>query len=95
MDERTSNYPDWWRERISAEEVYRITGHSIYSIYTVPRTQWIKEHWPEVYRDTWKFLCMPEFVLYMLGCEPVTDYSEAGAHHGLRRAEEGVVRAYV
>ena len=82
MDERTAQYPDWWRERISPAEVYAITGHSIYSIYTVPRTQWIKEHMPEVYRNTWKFLCMPEFVLYLLGCEPVTDYSEAGRTMG-------------
>lgn len=77
MDERTRDYPDWWRERISPEEVYAITGHSIYSIYTLPRTQWIKEHRPDVYRDTWRFLCFPEFVLHLLGCDPVGCYSEA------------------
>jgi xylulokinase len=82
MDERTVDYPDWWRERIDPAEVYGITGHAIYSIYTLPRTQWIQQHQPDVYRETWKFLCFPEFVLYLLGCEPVIDYSEAARTMG-------------
>jgi xylulokinase len=89
MDERTAAYPEWWHERMDPLEVYRITGHSIYSIYTVPRTQWIMEHMPEVYRNTWKFLCFPEFVFHLLGAEPVTDYSEAARTMGfdVRRME--------
>jgi len=82
LDERTADYPAWWRERIDPKEVYRITGHAIYSIYTLPRTQWLKKHRPEVYRETWKFLCFPEFVFYLLGAEPVTDYSEAARTMG-------------
>jgi len=82
LDERTAAYPDWWRERIDTAEVFRISGHEIYSIYTLPRTQWIKQHWPEVYRDTWKFLCFQEFVFYLLGAEPITDYSQAARTMG-------------
>ncbi len=82
MDERTRDYPAWWRERMDPADVYRITGHAIYSIYTVPRIQWIRDNQPDVYRDTWKFLCFPEFVLWLLGCEPVTDYSEAARTMG-------------
>lgn len=82
LDERTASYPDWWRGRISNEDVFRITGHTIYSIFTLPRTQWIKEHWRSVYDQTWKFLCFQEFVFYLLGTEPVTDYSQAARTMG-------------
>lgn len=82
LDERTAEYPDWWRQRISNEDVFRITGHTIYSIFTVPRTQWIKEHWRSVYDQTWKFLCFQEFVFFLLGAEPTTDYSQAARTMG-------------
>ena len=82
LDERTASYPDWWRKRIGNAEVFRITGHTIHSIFTLPRTQWIREHWPEVYDNAWKFLCFQEFVFYLLGAEPITDYSQAARTMG-------------
>lgn len=82
LDERTASYPDWWRAKISNAEVFHITGHTIHSIFTLPRTQWIKEHRAEVYDNAWKFLCFQEFVFYLLGAEPITDYSQAARTMG-------------
>jgi xylulokinase len=38
---------------------------------------WIKNHMPEVYSKTWKFLLFADFILFKLGAKPHTDYSLA------------------
>ncbi|MDP6125070.1 MAG: FGGY family carbohydrate kinase, partial [Candidatus Latescibacteria bacterium] len=37
LDERTDPIKEWWRERIDPMEMFRITGHTIHSIYTLSR----------------------------------------------------------
>jgi len=38
---------------------------------------WIKNHRPDIYEKTWKFLLYEDFILYKLGLDPVIDYSLA------------------
>lgn len=61
-----------------AEEVYEITGCYPGSFYSMPKIAWIKEYLPELYAHTDYFLSWADFVCFMLGGIPVTNYSHAG-----------------
>lgn len=61
-DSRTEEYADWWRERISSDQIYRITGLELQSIYTVMKLQWLKEHEKEAYDKACCFHCMSDYI---------------------------------
>lgn len=77
FDARTDELARWWAERMSPKEVFRITGMPLHPMYTILKVLWMREHEPEVFRRVWKFLCYEEYVFYLLGLEPTTDYSLA------------------
>ncbi len=62
---------------LGAERIYEITGQPMGTIYTVPKLLWWRENEPELFAQSWKFLCYVDFVALRLGVEPVIDYSMA------------------
>jgi len=77
FDGRTEGMARWWAEHMSPEEVFRITGMPLHPMHTILKVLWIREHEPDVFRRVWKFLCYEEYVFFLLGLEPTTDYSLA------------------
>lgn len=61
-DNRTEEYTEWWRGRIRADQIYRITGLELQSIYTVMKLQWLKEHEREAYDNACCFHCMSDYI---------------------------------
>jgi xylulokinase len=45
--------------------------------YSLPKLRWIKDHQPDLYGRTHRFLPWGDLVLYLLGGDPVTSYSLA------------------
>ncbi|MDR3574411.1 MAG: FGGY family carbohydrate kinase [Anaerolineaceae bacterium] len=64
-------------EALSAERLYQINGNTLGNNYGLTKLMWIKEHQLELYERTYKFLNWGCFVSFMLGAEPVIDYSLA------------------
>jgi xylulokinase len=60
-----------------AEKLYGINGNTLGNNYGLTKLLWIKDHRRELYDRTYKFLNWGAFVLYMLGADPVIDYSLA------------------
>lgn len=77
FDVRGEEYLDFLAEAISPERLYRINGNTLGNHYGLTKLMWIKEHRPELYRAADKFLLWGSFVSFMLGAEPVVDYSLA------------------
>jgi xylulokinase len=77
FDLRGEQYLDPLRARLDQEALYRITGNTLGSNYSLPKLLWIQEHQPDLYRRTDKFLLWGGFVPYMLGASPAVDYSLA------------------
>ena len=48
-------------------------------IYTAPKLMWLKEHYLTLYNQAYKFLFWEGIVYYLMGCEPITDYSIANS----------------
>jgi xylulokinase len=46
-------------------------------MFSLSKLLWLKDHQPDVYRRTWKFLCYEDLVIHQLGLPPTTDYTVA------------------
>ena len=77
IDSRGEEYLPVLESAIGAENLYRINGNILGTQYSLPKLMWIRDHTPEVYSKAWKFLLWSGFVSFMLGAEPVVDYSLA------------------
>jgi xylulokinase len=76
-DTRGSEYVKDLERCISQEEFYATNPNVLGVNYSLPKLLWIRQHQPELYEQADKFLLWGDFVAFMLGCEPVTDYSLA------------------
>jgi len=77
IDRRGEEYLPLLSSRIGAEALYRINGNVLGIQFSLPKLMWIRDHTPEVYSGAWKFLLWSGFVSFMLGADPVVDYSLA------------------
>ena len=76
-DRRTEEQMAWWQERIGVERVYQITGQVLHHMYSALKLQWLREHEPDAWARTRRWLCMEDYVGWRLSGEAVTDQSVA------------------
>jgi xylulokinase len=62
---------------LPAERLYKINGNTLGNHYSLTKLKWIRTYQPELYERTYKFLHWSAFIAYVLGAEPVVDYSLA------------------
>ncbi len=77
QDRRTTQECDWIKEKIGADEVYKTTGLTIDPYFSGSKILWIKNHHPNIYANTHKFLLVHDFILHKLTGKFYTDYSNA------------------
>jgi xylulokinase len=76
-DTRGGEYIEELTREISQEAFYQINPNILGPNYSLPKLLWLREHQPDLYARTDKFLLWGEMVGYMLGCDPLTSYSLA------------------
>jgi xylulokinase len=64
-------------EKVSFADVYHITGHRLSAAYSLPKIMWIREHQPDLYRQTYKFVHAKDAIAARLTGEFVTEPSDA------------------
>jgi xylulokinase len=77
FDVRGEAYLERLAQDLCDERLYKINGNTLGNHYGLTKLMWINEHQPELYERTFKFLLWGSFVPFMLGAEPVADYSLA------------------
>ena len=77
IDSRGKEFIHYLNSRISEEEVFEINGNIPGIFSTMPKISWLKKYKPEIYDHTGYFLLWADFVCFMLGGKPVTNYSLA------------------
>ena len=77
FDVRGDEYLKGLRSALGDEQLYRINGNTLGNHYGLTKLKWIKEHQAELYQRADRFLLWASFVSFMLGAEPVVDYSLA------------------
>jgi xylulokinase len=76
-DQRSVQQERWLSERITPEKVYRITGHRLSASYSLCKILWLRDHQPEVYKNTFKFVHAKDAIVARLTGNFVTDPSDA------------------
>ena len=76
-DQRSVEQERWLTERLSPDEVYNITGHRLSASYSLCKILWMREHRPEVFRATHKFVHAKDAVIARLTGVFATDPSDA------------------
>ena len=77
IDSRGEEFIHLLMNEISEEEVFKINGNIPGIFSTMPKISWLKKYKPEIYDHTDYFLLWADFVCFMLGAKPVTNYSLA------------------
>ncbi len=77
FDTRGDEFLEDLGSRMDDETLYRITGNTLGSPYSLTKLMWIKQHWRQVYDKADVFLFWSGLVAFMLGAEPAADYSLA------------------
>jgi len=78
FDYRGGEFIELIQGTYSPSEIFRITGNLPGTFYSLPKIAWIKKYQTDLYLHTEYFLTWADFVCYMLGGKPVTNYSLAG-----------------
>ncbi len=76
-DTRSQKQADELGERYGVAEFYQTTGHRLSPSHTIPKFMWVKEHEPDVYKETYKTICCKDYIAYKMTGQLVTDYSDA------------------
>jgi xylulokinase len=77
FDVRGEEYLEGLGSILADDRLYGINGNTLGNHYGLTKLMWIKEQQPDLYERADKFLLWGSFVPFMLGAEPVVDYSLA------------------
>ena len=77
LDRRSLNICHRLNSTFGKEYFYKITGQPIHTMYTIGKILWWKENSPEIFNNTYKFLCWEEILYYKFCHQIVLDYSLA------------------
>ena len=77
FDRRGAEYLPALESALGNERLYQINGNTLGNNYGLTKLMWIQAHQAELYERAHKFLLWGSFVSFMLGAEPVVDYSLA------------------
>jgi len=76
-DTRTQPQFDWWIKTIGVDKTFSVGGNPVLPINSALRMLWIQEHEPEIFKRTFKWLLIEDFVNFKLTGRYVSDYSMA------------------
>lgn len=77
-DTRSQAYVDLGVAGLDAQRLYEITGHTAHPMFTLYKLMWLREHRPDVWKQTWKFLCFEDLLQHRLGIDPAMGWPLAG-----------------
>jgi len=76
-DTRTQPQFDWWINNIGVDKTFSIGGNPVWPINSALRMLWVRENEPEIFKRTYKWLLIEDFVNFKLTGRHVSDYSMA------------------
>ncbi|MFW9895179.1 MAG: FGGY-family carbohydrate kinase [Candidatus Thorarchaeota archaeon] len=77
QDRRTIKQVKFIEKEIGIDKVYKTTGLTIDPYFSATKILWFKEKKPEIYKKTYKFLLVSDFIIHKLTGNFYTDFSNA------------------
>ena len=78
LDTRASAEAETIRRRYSDADLFHLTGKRPSPSYVLPKLLWLRDHQPDLYRRTHKFLMAHDYLVFKFSDQFVTDHSMAG-----------------
>lgn len=75
-DQRAYKEKEFLKKIISDEFAYKNTGNVVCVNYLAAKIMWLKKNYPDIYKNTYKFLQAKDYIAYLLTGETYTDYSD-------------------
>ena len=82
-DGRALNEINWIADTIGAEKYHSISGAAITSLWAYAKFKWLRDHQPDLYEKTYKFVNGQEWLLHQLGSEEMFTDPSSMALHGM------------
>jgi xylulokinase len=76
-DQRSVEQERWVGERISPQEIYRISGHRLSASYSLQKILWLRDRQPEIFHAAFKFVHAKDAMVARMTGNFVTDVSDA------------------
>ena len=77
QDRRTIDQVEFIKKKIGIEKIYQTTGLTVDPYFSATKILWFKDKKPEIYRNTFKFLLVSDFIIHKLTGKFYTDFSNA------------------
>jgi xylulokinase len=77
-DSRAASIAADWTASFGKERLYHITGHTAHPMFTLFKLLWLRDHRPNVWRQTRRFLCFEDLLQTRLGVTPRMSWPLAG-----------------
>lgn len=77
MDQRTLPQMNWWLQNVGREAVFSISGMPLDPMYSIHRIMWLRDQDPDIYQSMYKWICLPDYIVFKLTGEILTNYSIA------------------
>jgi xylulokinase len=77
FDRRTVEQADWLAREIGEERIFAVSGVSLQNIFALCKLLWIKQHQPDAFQRTARWLHVADYIAYKLSGVGATDWSLA------------------
>ena len=57
------------------EKIFELSGTRVNTVFSASKMTWIRRHRPDIYKNTYKFLVVPDYLIYVLTGNLCTDYT--------------------
>lgn len=57
------------------DKIFSLCGSRVNPVFSASKMTWIREERPEIYRKTYKFMVIPDYLIYLMTSECCTDYT--------------------
>lgn len=57
------------------DKVFSLCGARINPVFSGPKMMWIRQEWPDIYKNTFKFMVIPDYLIYLMTGRICTDYT--------------------
>lgn len=77
MDNRAKKQCEFLNNSLGKKEIFNITGMPLHPMHSINKIMWIKQNLKDIYKRTYKFLCLEDYIFMKFGLDPTIDYSLA------------------
>lgn len=81
LDRRSTQQCEWIRQTVGEDDVFSVSGNPLSPGYTTGKILWIRQHEPDIYRQTHQFLQCNSFIVYKMTGRFSQDVSQGYGVH--------------